>query len=202
MKEIDLFDKKYLEKINKIELPNTKVKVLQQLLSQEIEKFKKVNKIKAVTFSERLQSIVDSYNARSLTDSEVKQIIQDTADKLMALAEDMRKEQQSFGKLGITYEEKAFYDVLKNVESKYNFSYSEEGNKRLAKEIHKLVTDKTKYSDWENREDVKADMQADIIILLADNDYPQKPDGTIEDYEKIYTDVIDQAENFRKYYNV
>lgn len=44
--------------------------------------------------------------------------------------------------------------------------------------------------------------QADIIELLYNNDYPQKPDGTLEDYEKIYTDVIDQAENFRKYYNV
>lgn len=202
MKEIDLFDKKYLEKIDKIELPNTKVKVLQQLLEQEIDKFKKVNKIKAVTFSERLQAIVDNYNSRSLTDSEAKEIIKDTAEKLMKLAEDMKTEQNSFSKLGITYEEKAFYDVLKNVEDKYDFTYSEEGNKKLAKDIHKLVTDKTKYVDWENRDDVKAEMQADIIELLYNNDYPQKPDGTLEDYEKVYNDVINQAENFRKYYNV
>ena len=39
-------------------------------------------------------------------------------------------------------------------------------------------------------------MQADIIILLADAGYPPTP---LEIYEKVYNDIIQQAENFKKY---
>lgn len=55
----------------KIKMPNIKVKILQQLLSQAIEEFKKVNKIKAISFSERMKSIVDTYNLRSMDDAEI-----------------------------------------------------------------------------------------------------------------------------------
>ena len=44
-KEVDIFDDDYLAKIEKIKLPNTKIKLLQQLLAKAIDDFKKVNKI-------------------------------------------------------------------------------------------------------------------------------------------------------------
>jgi len=44
--EADLFDPDYLAKIEKIKLPNTKVKLLQHLLARAIEDFKKINKAK------------------------------------------------------------------------------------------------------------------------------------------------------------
>ena len=82
-KTIDLFDKKYIDKIDKIQFPNTKIKVLQQLLSQAIGEFKQVNKIKALTFSERLQNIVNMYNARSMDAAEVTAILDEVASDLM-----------------------------------------------------------------------------------------------------------------------
>ncbi len=48
--QVDIFDADYLNKINKIKLPNTKIKLLQQLLSKAIGEFKKVNKTKAIDF--------------------------------------------------------------------------------------------------------------------------------------------------------
>ena len=42
---VDIFSEEYLNKIAKIKLPNTKIKILQKLLSQAIDEFKKVNKI-------------------------------------------------------------------------------------------------------------------------------------------------------------
>lgn len=63
--KIDIFGEEYLERIDRIKLPNTKIKVLQRLLKIAINDFKKVNKIKAVDFSKRLQTIVDQYNERS-----------------------------------------------------------------------------------------------------------------------------------------
>lgn len=202
VKAIDLFDKTYLDKINKIELPNTKVKILQQLLSQAIDEFKKVNKIKAISFSERLKGIVDSYNSRIIDEALIGGLLDDVATQLIDLMGKLAEEKQSFEKLGIDYEEKAFYDVLVAVEEKYEFEYPDEQNIELAKKICELVSSKTKYADWANREDIKADLQCDIIILLAENGFPAIPKGSNppEDYQKVYNDVIEQAENFRKYY--
>lgn len=200
---LDLFDDEYLKKIDRIELPNTKVKILQQLLSQAIEDFKKVNKIKAVTFSERLSAIVDQYNSRPMSPDEINDILNDVADQLLNLFGDLKKEKKSFEGMGIDYEEKAFYDVLVATEEKYKFSYPEDKNIDLAKKIHTMVTEKTKYADWENRMDIKAELQADIIYILAMNGFPPIPKDSMspENYQKIYNDVIDQTENFKKYYN-
>ena len=53
-----------MDKINAIQLPNTKIKILQRLLSQAIDEFKKVNKIMGVEFADRLKKVVDEYNNR------------------------------------------------------------------------------------------------------------------------------------------
>lgn len=82
-----------------------------------------------------------------------------------------------------------------------NFENPEEKNIYLAKEIYKLVTEKGKYADWMNRNDIKAELQADIIMLLYNNGFPPLPEGTHDDYENVYSEVIAQAENFKKYYN-
>ena len=202
-KAIDLFDKKYIDKISKIQLPNTKIKVLQQLLNQAITEFKKVNKIKAISFSERLKTIVDIYNTRSTDEQQIKEILNTVSNEMLNLLDDINKEKGSFKELGINYEEKSFYDILVAVENKYNFDYPEEKNIKLAKEIYKIVTNKTKYADWARRGDIRAELQADIILLLAKNGYPAIPKGTQppEDYEKIYNDIIEQTENLKKYYN-
>lgn len=197
---VDLFDKRYLEKINKIALPNTKVKILQQLLSQAIDEIKKVNKIKAMTFTERLQAVVDNYNSRTLDDAQINQIMNEVAEQMIDLMSELKAEKDSFDELGINYEEKAFYDVLVAVEGKYDFDFPDDKNVEIAKQIYQLVTEKGKYADWTNRADIRAELQCDIIELLADNGFPPKPEGTIENYDEVYNDVLEQTENFKKYY--
>ena len=192
---VDLFSDEYLERINRIALPNTKVKILTQLLKQKIGEFKKINRIKALSFSEKLQNVIDNYNKRS-DDKFVQDVLDDVSNQLLDLLKKLKEEQKSFEKMGIDYEEKAFYDILVSVAKKYKFIYPEDKNILLAKEIHKKIIDKSKYSDWTNRNDIKAEMQAEIIILLAQNGYPPTPP---EVYEKIYADIIQQAENFKKY---
>lgn len=198
---VDLFDEEYIKKVNAIKMPNTKIRVLQQLLSQAIEEFKKVNKIKALTFSERLSNIVEAYNKRPFDQFMVSELLDEVAEQLIALMDDLKFEKDSFEELGINYEEKAFLDVLIAIEEKYGFEFPENKNLQLAKKICQLVSDKTKYADWANRGDIKAELQADIIIALAEEGFPPLPDATNpEDYQSVYTAVIEQAENFRKYY--
>lgn len=200
---VDMFSEEYIKRIDAIQMPNTKIKILQQLLSQAIEEFGKVNKIKALTFSEKLQAVVDRYNMRALTDDEINEILNAVAEDLINLMSELREEKESFEEMGINYEEKAFYDILVAVEEKYEFSYPDDQNLVLAKEIYKMVTDKTKYADWANRQDIRAELQADIIVMLAEHGFPAIPKGTMppEDYQKVYDDVLDQTENFKKYYN-
>ena len=63
-----IFTQEYHEKINAIQLPNTKIKILQQLLQQVIADYKRTNKIKAMEFSERMKKLVEDYNNRHLDD--------------------------------------------------------------------------------------------------------------------------------------
>jgi type I restriction enzyme R subunit len=51
--EQDIFDEDYLAKIDKIKLPNTKIKLLQQLLAKVIGEIKKVNKVKGIDFTKK-----------------------------------------------------------------------------------------------------------------------------------------------------
>lgn len=62
----------------------------------------------------------------------------------------------------------------------------------LSKEIRAVVDDKAKYTDWSTREDIKATLQVDLIILLDKYGYPPV---TIDD---VYKEVLEQAENFKK----
>ena len=193
---VDLFSEEYLARIGRIKLPNTKVKILAQLLKKKINEFKKVNKIKAKTFEERLQAVLDNYNSRMSDADYVKSILDDVSDQLMELLRQIKEEQESFNSMGIDYEEKAFYDILTAVAEKFQFEFPESENIELAKEIRAVLRDKEKYVDWANSAQIKALMQADIIIILAKHGYPPTPP---EIYEKVYNDILEQAENFKRY---
>jgi type I restriction enzyme R subunit len=76
---------------------------------------------------------------------------------------------------------------------KYDFSYPEDKLLLLAKKVKEVVDDKAKYTDWSKRDDIKAELKVDLIILLADNDYPPI------DRDEVYKEIFEQAENFKKY---
>ena len=193
---VDLFSDEYLTRISRIKLPNTKVKILAQLLKKKVNEFKQVNKIKAKTFEERLQAVLDNYNNRMSDVDYVKNILDDVSNQLMDLLHQLKDEQDSFSAMGIDYEEKAFFDILIAVAEKFGFEFPENENIELAKEIRAAMRDKEKYADWANSTQIKALMQADIIIILAKHGYPPTPP---EIYEKVYNDILEQAENFKKY---
>lgn len=190
---VDVFSDEYIDKINKIQLPNTKIKILQRLLSQAIDEYKKVNRIKGVEFSERMKQVVESYNNRRKDEAYANEVLDDVANQLAQLLEDLKKEKNSFENMGIDYEEKAFYDILKAVSKKYEFEYPEDKMIELSQHIKTIVDNQSKYTDWSTREDIKANLQVDLIILLDEYGYPPV---TLDD---VYKDVLEQAENFKKY---
>lgn len=190
---VDIFSDEYMDKINAIQLTNTKIKILQRLLSQAIDEFKKVNKIMAVEFADRLKSVVDEYNNRRRDEAYANKVLDDIANQLAKLLEELKQEKNSFKKMGIDYEEKAFFDILKAVSKKYEFEYPNDKMIELSKKIKAIVDDKARYTDWSTREDIKANLQVDLILLMDEFDYPPVT------LDEVYKEVLEQAENFKKY---
>ncbi|MDA3956786.1 type I restriction enzyme endonuclease domain-containing protein, partial [Oceanispirochaeta sp.] len=151
-----------------------------------------VNKIQGVDFSKKFKAIVDKYNERKEDDTLRSEVMDDFADEIIGLYNAMRKEKESYADLGIDFEEKAFYDILKALAHKYDFNYPEDKLLALAGKVKIVVDDKAKYTDWSQRDDIKAELKADLIILLAENDYPPV------DRDEVYKEIFEQAENFKR----
>jgi len=192
----DIFSEDYLAKIEKIKLPNTKIKLLQHLLAKAIDEFKKINRSKGLDFSKRFKALVDTYNERKEEDVLVSNVLEDFTDEIIDLMGALKKEKESFADLGIDLEEKAFYDILKDLTVKYDFEYPEDKLIGLAKETKAIVDDKAKYTDWNYRSDIKAELKVALILLLAEHKYPPV------DRDEVYQEIFEQAENFKKYQTV
>ncbi len=190
--EQDLFDEDYLAKIDKIKLPNTKIKLLQTLLAKVIGEIKQVNKVKGVDFSKKMQSLVEKYNERKEEDVLRGEVYEEMAEQLTHLIWAVRKEFTAGVELGIDFEEKAFYDILKVLCVKYDFSYPEEKLIDLAKAVKDLVDAQAKFPDWSKRDDIKSTLKVGLILLLDEHGYPPV------ERDEVYQDIFEQAENFKK----
>ncbi len=190
--EQDLFDEDYLAKIDKIKLPNTKIKLLQQLLAKVIGEMKKVNKIKGIDFSRKMQVLVDRYNQRDEADILRSEVYEDMAEELTNLIWEVHREFSAGEALGIDFEEKAFYDILLALCIKYDFKYPEDKLIELSKAVKELVEGQAKFPDWNKREDIKSALKVGLILLLDEFGYPPV------ERDEVYVEIFEQAENFKK----
>lgn len=190
--EVDIFDDDYLAKIEKIKLPNTKAKLLQQLLARAIEDFKKTNKAKGLDFSKQFQALVEKYNERNEDSVFAGEVFEDITNEFMNLLDALKKEKDSFKDIGIDFEEKAFYDILKAISIRYDFTYPEDKLITLSKAVKIIVDNVAKYPAWSQRDDIKAQLKVDIILVLAKHGYPPVAN------DEVYKDILEQAENFKK----
>ncbi|MDF4221081.1 type I restriction endonuclease subunit R [Maribacter sp. M208] len=190
--EQDIFDDDYLAKIDKIKLPNTKIKLLQKLLAKAIGEMKKVNKVKGVDFTKKMDSLVARYNDRSENDILRSEVYDEIAEALTEMIMQVRDEFNAGDELGIDFEEKAFYDILLELCSKYDFTYPEEKLIELAKKVKELVDSQAKFPDWSKRNDIKAALKVGLILLLDEFGYPPV------ERDEVYEEIFSQAENFKK----
>ncbi len=193
--EQDIFDEDYLAKIDKIKLPNTKIKLLQQLLAKVIVEMRKVNRVKGIDFTKKMQALVERYNQRDENDILRSEVYEEMAEELTNLIWEVHKEFSAGEKLGIDFEEKAFYDILKELCVKYDFKYPEDKLIELAKAVKDLVDGQAKFPDWNRRDDIKSALKVGLILLLDEFDYPPV------ERDEVYVEIFEQAENFKKYKN-
>lgn len=190
--EQDIFDADYLAKIEKIKLPNTKIKLLQQLLARVIGQMRKVNQVKGIDFTKKMQALVARYNERDENDILRSEVYEEIAEQLTNLIWEVQNEFSAGDALGIDFEEKAFYDILLALCAKYDFRYPEDQLIALAKAIKALVDEQARFPDWNKREDIKSALKVGLILLLDEFGYPPV------ERDEVYGEIFGQAENFKK----
>ncbi|MEA5110289.1 hypothetical protein SDC9_31872 [bioreactor metagenome] len=190
--EQDIFDEDYLAKIEKIKLPNTKIKLLQQLLAKVIAEIRKVNRVKGIDFTKKMQALVERYNNRDANDILRSEVYEEMANALTDLIWEVHKEFSAGDELGIDFEEKAFYDILKELCIKYDFKYPDDKMIELSKAVKVIVDNQAKFPDWNKRDDIKSALKVDLILVLDEFGYPPV------ERDEVYVEIFEQAENFKK----
>jgi len=189
--EIDIFNDDYIAKIEKIKLPNTKIKILQQMLAKAIGELKKVNQTQGIDFTKRFESLVQRYNERKDESIYFSDVLDEFSDTMVDMICSVRDEMNAGDELGIDIEEKGFYDALKMLAIKYDFDYPEEKLIELAQAVKVIVDDKVKFVDWNHREDIKSSLKVELILILAKFKYPPIS------HDEVYKEIFEQAQNVK-----
>lgn len=211
--EEQIFSPEFTEQLENIKLPATRLEVLVKMLRKTIREYKNTNKVAAEKYEELLRKTLDAYHERkealsaeeaSATQSEaVSAIIDEATKQAMELLRQLGEDKESFRGLGLTFEEKAFYDILIHLRDKYNFVYGEDKRvgslvindkcKALAKKIKELIDVQSSFTDWLNNQNIRADLNRRIYFCLRDAGYPSK-------YNKeVFAQVMEQVEHFKTY---
>lgn len=213
--EEDIFSPEYFERLSDVKMPATKLELLIKMLRKQIKEYGKVNQVAAKTFQEMLEKTIQEYHERrkhlSIEEAGIAQeqasedIIKVATEQALAILREMNESRESFRKIGLTFEEKAFYDILISLRDQYNFEYGidKEVNgvkvndkcKNLAKKVKEIIDTKSSFIDWLNNQNVRNQLKLDIKICLVKNGYP--PQYSPEVFNK----VMEQVENFEEHSN-
>ena len=208
----DIFSPEYTEKLSDIKMPATKLELLVKMLRQQIKEYGKTNQMTAKKFQEMLEETIKQYHERRkhLTAEEAgaaqehtaEEIIKNATEQALQILKDLNADRESFRKVGLTFEEKAFYDILMALRDEFNFEYGEdkveegisvnEKCKVLAQKIKEIIDTKSSFADWLNNQIIRDQLKFDIKLCLVKNGYP--PQYSPEVFRK----VMEQVENFKK----
>ena len=209
----NIFSPEYINSLNAVRMPATKLELLIKLLRKRITAYGKINRIAAKKFRDMLEAVIKKYNERreSLSVQEAgeaqeeasNKIIHEAADQALRILQELNEDRESFRKVGLTFSEKAFYDILMTLRDKYNFVYGEDNKlsggvpvneacKSLAKKIKHIIDTRSTYLDWLNNQIVRDQLKFDIKVCLVKNGYP--PQYSPE----VFRQVMEQVENFRE----
>ena len=208
----DLFSPEYFEKLSDVKMPASKLELLVKMLRKQISEYSKTNQMAAKKFQEMLEETIKQYHERRkhLTTEEAgaaqeetsEEIIRNATEQALQILKEMHADRDSFRKVGLTFEEKAFYDILMALRNQYNFEYGadkvvdgvsvNDKCKSLAKKIKEIIEVKSSFADWLNNQIVRDQLKFDIKVCLIKNGYP--PQYSPEVFRK----VMEQVENFEE----
>ena len=164
--QFSLFDPSVLEEIAKMKEKNIVVEILRKLMAEQISIYRRTNIVQATVFSEKITLLMNTYYNGLITNEEVISELLKTAAEIKALKDEGKE-------LGLSEEERAFYDALTKPEAIKDFYENEE----LVAITHELTETlrKNRTIDWQKRDSARAKMRMLIKKLLKKHKYP--PEG-------------------------
>lgn len=208
----DIFSPEYFEKLSSVQMPASKLELLIKMLRKQISEYSKTNQMAAKKFQEMLEETIKQYHERRrhLSSEEAgeaqeltsEEIIKNATEQALKILREMNADRESFRKIGLTFEEKAFYDILMALRDQYNFEYGEDKEikgvivnercKSLAKKVKEIIDTKSSFADWLNNQIIRDQLKFEIKVCLVKNGYP--PTYIPEAFQK----VMEQVENFEE----
>lgn len=208
----DIFSPEYYDRLVDVAMPATKLEILIKMLKKQIKDYGKTNQVEAKRFQEMLEETIKLYHERRkhLTEAEAgatqeqatNDIIAEATKQAYEILKGMNASRESFRKLGLTFEEKAFYDILMALRDQYNFEYGEDKRvdgivvndkcKVLASKVKEIIDTKSSFADWLNNQNVRDQLKYDIKVCLVKNGYPPKY------IPEVFNKVMEQVENFEE----
>ena len=161
--EFSLFDEKFMEEVKKMKEKNLAAKLLEDLLRGRVRTMIRSNLVTGELFSSRFSETLNRYVNGLITNEEVIQ-------ELLKLAQEMMDAEKQGNELGLSNEEKAFYDALTRPQAVKDF-YTNDQLVELTKELTDMLR-KNRTIDWNRREAERANMRRLVKRLLKKYKYP------------------------------
>lgn len=179
-----LFDPAFLDEISKMKEKNIAVELLKRLLTERISLYQKTNIVQAEKFSDLINRSLSNYLKGLLTNEEVIQ-------ELIKLAKEISSSESSGNDLGLTKEEKSFYDALTKPQAIQDV-YTNEQLIAMTKELTENLR-KNRTIDWQKKESARAGMRRMVKRLLKKYHYP--PQETANALETVIRQCEQWADN-------
>ncbi|MBR3480943.1 MAG: type I restriction endonuclease subunit R [Prevotella sp.] len=164
--KFSLFHGAFLAEIKNMKERNLAQKILEGLIREKIRNFERTNIVQSLKYSEMMNKALSNYLKGLLTNEEV-------IAELLRIAEEIRKCEEEGNELGLTIEEKAFYDALSSPEGVKD-AYTNEEFIKLTKELTEQLR-KNRTIDWYHKDSARAKMRVMVKRLLKKYKYP--PEG-------------------------
>lgn len=180
-REFSLFDESFIEEIRNMKEKNIAVQLLEKLLKERIRNYERTNVVQSQKFSDLMNQALSNYIKGMLTNEEV-------IEELLKMAQKIKQDEEEGNELGLSNEEKAFYDALSSPEG-IKEAYSSEQFKALTIALTEQLR-KNRTIDWNKKDSARASMRRIIKRLLREYHYP--PEG----YEQALSTVMKQCEKW------
>ena len=182
--DFSLFNETFIKEIQQMKEKNLAVELLKKLMKERVKKHARTNVIQSQKFSDMMNMSLSNYLKGLLTNEEV-------IKELLEIAHKMKEDEEKGNDLGLSNEEKAFYDALSTPEG-VRQAYSDEQFVELTKELTDTLH-KNRTIDWNHKESARAKMRVLIKRLLKKYKYP--PEGAEAALETVMRQCDNWADN-------
>jgi type I restriction enzyme R subunit len=161
--DISILSDQFLAEVRGLKHKNVAAELLEKLLKDELKVRSKRNLVQSQLFSEKLKKTLNAYHNRAISTMQV-------IEELIKLAKDLDAATKAGKDMGLTDDEKAFYDALAANES----AVAVMGDDKLKLIASELITQvkKSVTIDWTLRESARAKIKVMVKRILNKYGYP------------------------------